>query len=154
MIQNMKNLERYGWRKEGYDPFLISDGWQIANLTACSEHRFDDLIDTEVHKATDEVFVCLEGMGILITADYSGEKAVFAAELMENGVTYNVPAGLWHNISMSDDAKIIIVEKSDTHINDVEHRLLTPEEKEEVDRLIYENTDALRISRKRENDSD
>lgn len=134
----MKNLEIYGWRKEGYDPFLVSDGWQIANLTACSEHRLDDLVDMEVHKATDEVFVCLEGRGILITADYSGEKAVFAAELMDNGVTYNVPAGLWHNISMDEAARIIIVEKSNTHLDDVEHKALTPEEKAEVDRLVKE----------------
>ncbi len=134
----MKDIEKYNWTKEGYDPFLISDGWQVAYLTCVDEHRLDDLIDMEVHKETDEVFICLEGKGILLTADYSGETAEIKALLMENGVTYNIPAGVWHNISMDEKAKIIIVEKSNTHNNDGEHRMLTPEEKKTVDRLIAE----------------
>lgn len=127
--------ENYNIEKVGYDPFLIRDGWQVAYLTAVDEHRLDDLVDMEVHEHTDEVFVALEGVGILLTADYSGSKSKIEAVRMEPGVVYNIPAGVWHNIAMADDAKVIIVEKSNTHLNDVVHRLLSPAEKVEADDL-------------------
>lgn len=127
---------KYPWTKTGYDPFLISDDWQIAYLNCVKEHRLDDLVDMEIHENTDEIFICISGTGILLTARYEDELQDIEATLLEHGVAYNVPAGVWHNIAMDEDAKILIVEKSDTHIKDVRHIPLGKHAKISVDNII------------------
>lgn len=58
---------------------------------------------------------------------------------MKLGVTYNIPAGTWHNIAMNSDAEIIIVEKSNTHKQDCVYQRLSQLEKEDLYSMIRRN---------------
>lgn len=60
-------------------------------------------------------------------------------ERMKLGVTYNIPAGTWHNIAMNSDAEIIIVEKSNTHKQDCAYQRLSQLEKEDLYSMIRRN---------------
>ena len=117
-------IERYFHEKEGYNPFLIEDNWQVAQLNYLPKHGLDDIDDVEVHVQTDEVFVLTKGTGVLIAADLTGDEIVFECVNMQQGVTNNIPAVVWHNIAMDKEASMIIVEKANTHLNDCKHQLL------------------------------
>jgi len=128
-------IEKYIHKEEGYNPFLIKEGFQVAKLNYLPTHGLDDIVDVEVHKETDEVFVLLKGAGVLVEAEIDN-KVKLSYTKMEEGIVYNVPKGVWHNIAMSRDAEIIIVEKDNTHQKDVEHFSLTPEILQEAYREI------------------
>ena len=50
-------IESYFHKGEGYNPFLIREGWQVAQLNHVSGHGLDDIERIEVHKSTEEVFI-------------------------------------------------------------------------------------------------
>ena len=125
-------IERYFHTEDGYNPFLIRKGWQVAQLNYVAKHGLDDIDDVEMHALTDEVFILMRGRAALITASFEGDEPTFEVENMQVGVTYNIPAGVWHNIAMDKDAQIIIVERNNTHLEDVAHKTLTDEQLQRV----------------------
>lgn len=125
-------IEKYYHEGEGYNPFLIREGWQVAQLNYLSKHGLDDIDDVEMHAVTDEVFILFEGTAVLIAGCWEDERICFELVRMTPGVTYNIPAGVWHNIAMAPDAKIIIIEKSDTHLDDCAHLPLTDGQRAEL----------------------
>ena len=127
----MNNIEIYRHSGPGYEPVLIKQDWQAAYLSEVPGHRLDDLTNMERHNETDEAFIALGGKCILITAEYS-DRPVFSARKLEKGIIYNIPAGVWHNIAMDNEARMLIVEKAWTHMHDVEYRNLTEDERRTV----------------------
>jgi len=119
-------LEVFRWEGEGYQPLVFFQDWQVALLNWEPVFDLHHLGEIERHNDTDEVFVLLRGSALLFTLMEDGQMQ---AEDMQLGVLYNVPAGVWHNLLSSRDAAWVIVEKRDTHVNDVEFRQLTQEEK-------------------------
>lgn len=111
-------IEIYSDTSQGYHPFLIRENFQVAQLNYLPKHGLDDIDQIEVHKQTDEVFILFEGRAVLIAANVEGEAISYEMILMKKGVTYNIPAGLWHNIAMDTDAQMIIVENANTHLHD------------------------------------
>lgn len=79
----------------------------------------------ERHDATDEVFILFKGSAILIADTEACGDFTFEVCRMEPCVTYNIPAGVWHAIAMTPDDVVMIVEKDNTHLNDVTYRDLT-----------------------------
>lgn len=139
-------IERYYHEQQGYNPFLISDGWQVAQLNYMPGHGLDDMDDVEQHRQTDEVFILFCGTAVLVAAEV-GEAGIvrFECEYMIPGMTYNIPAGTWHNIGMSPDAQMIIVERSSTHLNDCLHCPLSAGEIERLRRAVVEALDATSV---------
>lgn len=129
-------IEKHIHEESGYHPFLIREGWQVAQLNYLPGHGLDDIDDVECHHQTDEVFILLNGTGVLVAAVRRGDDFELQYEKMEVGITYNIPAGVWHNIAMSDDARMIIVEKDHTHLNDCEHCRLSEELLDKAHRRI------------------
>ena len=125
-------IERYYHSEEGYNPFLIRNGWQVAQLNYLPGHGLNDIDMVEAHNHTDEVFVLFEGTAVLISAEIKGDDVGFDMIKMEQGVTYNIPAGMWHNIAMDPKAKMIIVENDNTHLNDCVHHPLTEKQMVEL----------------------
>ena len=114
-------IESYKILENGYHPFLIRDGWQVAQLNYMPEQDMDSIKRLDIHHLTDEVFILLKGNAVLISATIDTGTVTFELTLMEPGITYNVPQGTWHNIAMTEGCRTIIVEKSNTHISDFEH---------------------------------
>ena len=128
----MHGIERYFHEGPGYEPFLIRDGWQVAQLNFLPELRPEAIRRIERHKATDEVFILFDGRSQLLAAVENAAGLQWEVCRMERGVTYNIPAGMWHSIAMSPGDVVLIVEKSNTHLNDVEYRELSAEEYEQL----------------------
>lgn len=129
-------IDQYFHKEEGYNPFLISEGWQVAQLNYLPHYGFDEIEKVEVHKDTDEAFILFNGSAVLIAASFENEETKFECISMKKGVTYNLPKGVWHNIAMAKDAQMIIVEKDNTHLNDVIHHELSEKEIKTLKKLI------------------
>lgn len=129
----MKPIEVYTHKAEGYNPFVIRDGWQVAQLNYTAAQGLKAITQMEVHSRTDEVFILMKGTAILILGEPREGGFVFVCTPMIGGITYNIPANTWHNIAMDEIAQVIIVEKSDTHLNDVNYKTLSEEEQRCLD---------------------
>ena len=114
---------------DGFQPLLISDGWQVAQLNDREDLHADSVSQIERHDATDEVFVLIRGTARLVIATESLAGFEFEVIEMEQGVTYNIPLGVWHTIITSPAMQVMIVEKDRTHENGVVRRKLTTVER-------------------------
>lgn len=120
---------RYGG--EGFRPLLVRPGWQVAQLNDRADLHVDTVCQIERHDATDEVFLLVKGDAVLVVAEMSGgEVDGFECVPMEQGVTYNVPGGVWHAIVTTPGVQVMIVEKDGTEAGDVFRRNLAEEERE------------------------
>jgi ureidoglycolate hydrolase len=128
----MESIEKYQTEESGYHPFIIREGWQVAQLNYMPEQHMDNINKLDIHHLTDEVFILLEGNAVLIAANINKDEVKFEATLLQPNVTYNIPKKTWHNIAMQEGCKIIIVEKSGTHIDDYKFHALTQSEQEEL----------------------
>ena len=129
-------IETYKIKENGYHPFLIREGWQVAQLNYMPEQHIDNIKKLDVHHLTDEVFVLLKGKAVLISAQIDREKVRFEVELMKPNITYNIPVDTWHNIAMEKGCEVLLVEKSNTHLGDFEFYPLNKEKKQEMDALV------------------
>lgn len=92
--------------KDGYEIKHRFGSWRTAYLRYAE--RFDTVTYLGRHLETDEVFVLLKGSAVLL----SGKNAELTP--MELGNIYNVRKGVWHNIKVSKDALVLVVENADT----------------------------------------
>ena len=99
-------LETYSYDGIGYHRGIEFESWTVAVLNW--EERFHNITRLERHNLTDEVFILVEGEATLII----GEEQHLVP--MEKHKIYNVKAGVWHNVKVSRDCKIIVVENSNT----------------------------------------
>ena len=136
----METIEKYEHTGQGYNPFLIRGHWQVAQLNYAPSLAFDAIDRVERHKATDEVFISFRGSPILIGA--VEEAGVLRLErcAMRPGVTYNIPAEVWHAIAMRAEDVVMIVENANTHLHDVEYRGLDEAESGKLSELLHEET--------------
>lgn len=123
-------IETYTYTDKGYCPFLIREGWQVAQLNYVEKHGLDDIDQIEVHNQSDEAFILFKGKAVLVEAQIEQEDIHFNCQYMKPGVTYNIPAGTWHEIAMDRDAEIIIVERANTHKQDCSYSKLTESQKQ------------------------
>ena len=89
---------------------MNTENWRIGFLGY--GERFSKFAELERHNKTDEAFMLLSGTAIL----YENETPA----VMEKGVVYNIPRGTWHHIVVSEDAVVIVVENSDTSMDNSE----------------------------------
>src|SRR5258708_1902669 len=115
-------IERYSPKGAGYNPFLIRNGWQVAQLNYRADLQASALRRVERHRDTDEVFIMIQGSSVLLAAEDTSSGFRFESVRLQPGVTYNIPAGLWHAIAMSPHDIVIIVENANTHLDDVTYR--------------------------------
>ena len=129
-------IEQYGHPGPGYKPILLREGWQIGHLNFAPEFSAEAIDRVECHRKTDEVFILLRGGASLIEARETSAGLGWEVVRMRPGVTYNVPAALWHTIAMLPGDLVLIVEKDGTHLNDVEYRSLTEREQGSLQQAI------------------
>ena len=106
-------LEIFDYTGEGYMPMIDFESWRVAFLRY--EPRFEHTTQIERHMETDEVFVLLEGEATLLI----GTEMTPCP--MEKFKMYNVKKAVWHNIRVSKDARVLIVENRDTTTENSEY---------------------------------
>ena len=106
---NREQPEVYQHTEKGFKAQFSFESWRVGLLRA--DTRFTDICYLERHCLTDEAFALLSGKAALITKSSDGREA-FTRMLPEK--VYNIPKGLLHNILVSDDATVIIIENCET----------------------------------------
>ena len=110
----MSLLEKGEWAGEGFKPVLKIGGYRLAVLKYFSGVSADNINRIERHNLTDEIFILTEGAAWMILLENAGEKSGLHVFPMRRNAAYNVRAGVWHHVLLSEDAHIIIFEKADT----------------------------------------
>ena len=109
----MEGLDIIDYTGPGYEPAMVFESWRVAFLNY--ESRFDEVTMIERHMVTDEVFMLLEGEATLFIGLEN------TPVVMEKHKIYNVKKGVWHNIKVSKDAKVFIVENDNTTYDNSEY---------------------------------
>lgn len=109
----------YNYDGEGYFSPYNFEGWKIAFLNPAERFTREGIIRLERHTKTDEVFVLLNGCATLLLGEQATEIDMIPQQL------YVVKKNQWHNIIVSEDAKILIVENVDTGLENTEYMSIT-----------------------------
>lgn len=117
-------LEKCGITRDGYEPLVRYRDWRVAVITYAERFCRKNLCRLERHTETDEVFVLMTGSGVL----YIGREGT--PVVMEPYAVYNVKRDVWHGISVSEDAKVLICENDDTGPENTEYRTWLPDRRE------------------------
>lgn len=94
---------------EAFTPVHTYKEWTVGIINFCDRLKRENVAKVECHFETDEIFIPVLGESTL----YIGKNREYIIE-MEIGKAYNVKKGTWHAVSMSEDAKIFIVEDKGT----------------------------------------
>lgn len=105
-------IDTFRYTGEGFLALKEFEGWKIGILR--HSERFSRLSEMECHLETDEVFVLLEGTATLYTEDEICP--------MEYHVLYSVRKGEWHHIVVSEDATVLVMENSNTSIDNTQKK--------------------------------
>ena len=98
----------------GYRPLVDYDTWRVAILNFSPDLLPENLTRMQRHNETDEVFVLLAGKCILfVGAGTDSVTEIYATDL-QPGRVYNVRHAVWHTHTLSEDAKVLVVENRDT----------------------------------------
>ena len=89
--------------------------WTLASLNWAPRFDEGNICELERHNLTDETFVLLHGKATLLV----GEKADRVE--MEPLKYYNVRAGIWHHIVVSEDARVLVAENANTSKDNTEY---------------------------------
>jgi ureidoglycolate hydrolase len=134
-----KLLELRKYLGEGYKPLIDFGSWRVAILRWGPGSQVEAIEDMERHTQTDEVFVLLEGWATLLIGGNQGQVDEIQASEMESGLLYNVKQNTWHNVLLSRDASILIVENRDTGKDNSEFCQLTAEQIQVVRGLEFQH---------------
>lgn len=108
MKDELAGLKIVNYDNKGYFAPYSFGNWKIAFLNYADKFSRSEMSYLERHKETDEVFVLLAGAATLLLGENMTE-----VELQEKKA-YVVERDVWHNILLTEDAKILIVENADT----------------------------------------
>ena len=99
----------------GYQEQIDFNGWRVAIANYMPSLEEENLNFLERHLKTDEVFVLIDGTaGLLVGKDRK-------RYVMEKGKLYNITCGTWHRVFMTENAKVVIVENTDTGKENTEY---------------------------------
>jgi len=107
-------LEIANFHGEGYQPLIAFGEWRVAALRYLEKLEPDQLSEMERHTATDEVFILVEGSGIIFIGGNKSQPDGIQSISMKIGEIYNVKRNTWHTISLIKEAHVIIVENDNT----------------------------------------
>ena len=113
---NSHLLEVSEYNTAGYAPVVDFQAWRVAMLNYIDELEPDKIDNFQCHNETDEVFILLSGKCILFCAEVDDKNNIIdiISWNMEIHKTYNIKRGVYHTHTLSEDAKVLIVENSDT----------------------------------------
>ena len=111
----VNGLEIFEHNEESYLRMAEYDAWVVALCNPAERFTEEGRTYIERHMETDEVFVLLWGSAYLTIG-----KEMTRVDL-EPGKIYNVKKGVWHNIKVSKDAKVFIVENDNTTYDNSEY---------------------------------
>jgi hypothetical protein len=125
-------LEILDYVGEGYKPLVDYGDWRVAMLRYIDDLQPDLIDKMERHTGTDEVFVLIHGLGVLLVGGIGTHLDGIYPQVMEFGKIYNVKRNVWHTILLSHDASILLVENQNTSRLNSEYTSLTDEQRQSI----------------------
>ena len=99
----------------GYENIYIYDTWKVSMLSYLDELKKENIKYVEAHLETDEIFYLLSGECILIEALVSDNKVIdYNFIKLDKEQIYNVKKNTYHHHILSEDARVLIVENTNT----------------------------------------
>lgn len=103
-------LEILDVSQSGFETVVKTERFKCAFITHDPMYAYGTVREMKRHNLTDEVFVLLKGKATLLTR----EGETMAEHFLEQGKAYNVTAGTWHYLAVSEDAVLFVTESSNT----------------------------------------
>lgn len=123
-------IENYSFEGEGMKRVFENAKWTVGIKNWKPANDVTGIDCLERHNQTDELFVLVAGSCTLIFANETDQGYVFEAVKMEPNKVYNIPATLWHNTITCKDTKMILIEDSNTSMENSD--ILSLDEKQIV----------------------
>lgn len=123
----MKILE-YQYDGEALKRVYENTQWTVGIKNWKPSNDIEQIGNLERHNCTDELFVLLEGCCTLVYANEKENGLDLEIIDMKPYAVYQIPPSLWHNTIMTKDAKLLLIENSDTSMENSELRDLSEEE--------------------------
>ena len=108
------NILNYEFNCEGMQRVFENEKWTVGIKNWKPANDVTGIDCLERHNKTDELFVLVEGSCTLVYANETEGGLEFGAVKMEKDKVYNIPATLWHNTITCKDTKMILIEDSNT----------------------------------------
>ncbi len=122
----------YEFGGEGMHRVFENEKWTVGIKNWKPANDVTGIDCLERHNKTDELFVLVEGHCTLIYANEEGGALKFGAVKMEKDRVYNIPATLWHNTITQKDTKMILIEDSNTSMENSDILNLTDDQIKEM----------------------
>ena len=107
----------YAFTGEGMQRVFENEKWTVGIKNWKPANDVTGIDCLERHNLTDELFVLVEGACTLVYANETDNGLEFGAVKMEKDKVYNIPATLWHNTITQKDTKMILIEDSNTSMD-------------------------------------
>lgn len=111
----MKGLDILEHSGIEYRRLVNNAKWTLASLNWAPRFDESNVCELEKHNLTDETFVLLNGKATLLVGE-KGDRVE-----MEPLKYYNVRAGIWHHIVVSEDARVLVAENANTSKDNTEY---------------------------------
>ena len=111
----------------GFQPVLDFEGWRVAMKRYGEGTQAAKFHSVDRHNETNEVFILTEGKAEMLLMEGEGQPTNFHLFPMELNVAYSVQQSAWHHVFMSEDAHIIVFERSNTSRENSDHAELDAE---------------------------
>lgn len=118
-MENQVEIKNY--RGNGFQSLVSFETWRVAVLRYLEDVDPARIGALERHTQTDEVFILLEGRGLLFTAGKDALPGKFVSYPMKFGEIVNIKKFTWHTLALSTDAHLVIIENEDTSSKNTEY---------------------------------
>ena len=122
------NILNYEFNGEGMQRVFENEKWTVGIKNWKPANDVTGIDCLERHNKTDELFVLVEGSCTLVYANETEGGLEFGAVKMEKDKVYNIPATLWHNTITCKDTKMILIEDSNTSMENSDILNLTEDQ--------------------------
>ena len=125
----------YEFSGEGMQRVFENEKWTVGIKNWKPANDITGIDNLERHNKTDELFVLIAGTCTLVSAVETENGLAFSKTVMEPNKVYNIPATLWHNTITTKDTKMILIEDSNTSLENSDVISLTAAQIEEIQAL-------------------
>lgn len=126
------NILNYEFSGEGMQRVFENEKWTVGIKNWKPANDVTGIDCLERHNKTDELFVLVEGSCTLVYANEVDDGLKFGSVKMEKDKVYNIPATLWHNTITCKDTKMILIEDSNTSMDNSDILNLTEAQIQEM----------------------
>ena len=105
----------------GFQPVLNFEGWRVAMKRYADSTNPAKFHSVDRHNETNEVFILTAGKAEMLLMEGDRSPTTFHLFPMQLNVAYSVQQSAWHHVFMSEDAHIIVFERSNTARENSDH---------------------------------